>query len=201
MAVIKIGLTGGIGSGKSTVSDILREKGMEIIDADDIARNVIEKYPVIIDKIKSIFGERFIDDSGKLKRKEFGDYIFSCKYERIKYENIIMPFIKREILDSIDKLEKNNERICIVDGATLIENRFYKHLDLILLVWVNRSVQICRVKKRDKLTEFQIIHRINSQMSLEEKKKYADFILDNSDTLEETKRQLKEIFNKINMKL
>ncbi|MHC6180650.1 dephospho-CoA kinase [Clostridium sp. JNZ X4-2] len=199
--MIKIGLTGGIGSGKSTVSNMLREKGVKIIDADDIARNVIEKYPVIIHKIKSIFGGKFIDASGKLKRKEFGDHIFSCEYERVKYENIIMPFIKREILDSIDKLEKNNERICIVDGATLIENRFYKYLDLILLVWVNSSVQICRVKKRDKLTELQIIHRINSQMPLEEKKKYADFILDNSYTLEETKRQLEEIFNKINMKL
>ena len=75
--MIKIGLTGGIGSGKSTVSDILREHDISIVDADIIAREVIEKYPVIIEKIKCIFGERFIDLSGKLRRKEFGNYIFS----------------------------------------------------------------------------------------------------------------------------
>jgi dephospho-CoA kinase len=198
--VIKIGLTGGIGSGKSTVSSMLLERGIKIIDADDIARNVIEKYPAIMDDIKLIFGERYIDSSKKLKRKEFGNYIFSHECERVKYENIIIPFIKREILNNMNKLEKDNEKICIVDGATLIENQFHKNLDLVLLVWVNKRVQIQRVEKRDKLTEPQVIQRINSQMSLEEKKKYADFILDNSGTLENTRRQLEKIFSKLNIK-
>lgn len=195
--MIKIGLTGGIGSGKSTVSRMLREKGIKVIDADDIARNVIEKYPVIMDRIRSIFGTKFIDDSGRLKRKEFGNYIFSYAGEKLKYENIIMPFIKREILDDMNHMKKNGEKICIVDGATLIENEFYKNLDLILLVWADRRVQICRVKERDKLTEEQVVDRINSQMPLEEKKKYADFILDNSYTLEETENQLEKILSKI----
>ncbi|CAB1251367.1 dephospho-CoA kinase [Clostridium sp. MT-14] len=198
--MIKIGLTGGIGSGKSTVSSMLLERGIKIIDADDIARNVIEKYPAIMDDIKLIFGERYIDSSKKLKRKEFGNYIFSHECERVKYENIIIPFIKREILNNMNKLEKDNEKICIVDGATLIENQFHKNLDLVLLVWVNKRVQIQRVEKRDKLTEPQVIQRINSQMSLEEKKKYADFILDNSGTLENTRRQLEKIFSKLNIK-
>ncbi|HBC96906.1 MAG TPA: dephospho-CoA kinase [Clostridium sp.] len=195
--MIRIGLTGGIGSGKSTVSNMLREKGIKIIDADNTARGVIERYPVIMDRIKSVFGKEYVDNSGKLKRKEFGNYIFSHKNMRSRYESIIIPFIKKDILGDMDKLEKSSEDMCIVDGATIVENQFYKNLDLILLVWVNERVQIERVKKRDKLTESQVIQRINSQMSLEEKKKYADFILDNSGTLDETRNQLEKIFDKI----
>jgi dephospho-CoA kinase len=197
IALIRIGLTGGIGSGKSTVSNMLREKGIKIIDADNTARGVIERYPVIMDRIKSVFGKEYVDNSGKLKRKEFGNYIFSHKNMRSRYESIIIPFIKKDILGDMDKLEKSSEDMCIVDGATIVENQFYKNLDLILLVWVNERVQIERVKKRDKLTESQVIQRINSQMSLEEKKKYADFILDNSGTLDETRNQLEKIFDKI----
>ena len=148
IALIRIGLTGGIGSGKSTVSNMLREKGIKIIDADNTARGVIERYPVIMDRIKSVFGKEYVDNSGKLKRKEFGNYIFSHKNMRSRYESIIIPFIKKDILGDMDKLEKSSEDMCIVDGATIVENQFYKNLDLILLVWVNERVQIERVKKR-----------------------------------------------------
>ncbi len=198
--MIKIGLTGGIGSGKSTVSNILRESGISIVDADIIAREVIENYPVIIEKIKHIFSEKFIDISGKLKRREFGNYIFSNEVERSKYETIIIPFIKKEILKKVEELEQKHEKICVIDGATLIENGFCSYLDEMLLVWVNKGVQINRVKNRDELTESQVLDRINSQMSLEEKKKYADFVLDNSNTLDETKTQLKDIFTRISRK-
>lgn len=198
--MIKIGLTGGIGSGKSTVSSILRESNISILDADIIAREVIENYPIIIEKIRHIFGEKFIDFSGKLKRREFGNYIFSNEKEKSKYESIIMPFIKKEILKEVEKLQQKGEKICVVDGATLIENGFCNYLDEILLVWVSREVQINRVRKRDKLTEIQVIDRINSQMPLEEKKKYAGFILDNSNTLDETRMQLKNIFVRISRK-
>lgn len=197
--MIKIGLTGGIGSGKSTVSNILRKQGVSVIDADIIAKDVMEKYIVIKDKIKSTFGERFIDGSGNLKRREFGDYIFSNKDKKNTYEDIIMPFIKKEIFQEIDELHKKGEKICIIDGATLIESGFYKYTDVLILVWANIKTQIFRVKKRDRLTENQIIDRINSQMALEEKKKYADFVLDNSNTLDETKKQLKEVLDKITM--
>ena len=197
--MIKIGLTGGIGSGKSTVSNMLRKQGVSVIDADVIARDVMEKYIVIEDKIKSAFGEKFIDSSGNLKRREFGDYIFSNKDKKNTYEDIIMPFIKKEIFEEMNKIHEKGEKICIIDGATLIESGFYKYTDVIILVWSSRKTQIFRVKERDKLTEDQIIDRINSQMTLEEKKKYADFVLDNSNTLDETKKQLKEILDKITM--
>lgn len=199
--MIKIGLTGGIGSGKSTVSNILKEQGVAVIDADIIARDVVEKYIVIKDRIRSTFGKEFIDDSGNLKRRELGDYIFSNKDKKNIYEDIILPFIKKEIFEKVDEFQKKGEQICIIDGATLIESGFYKHVDVLILVWTNKTTQIFRIKERDQLTENQIVDRINSQMTLEEKKKYADFILDNSNTLDETKKQLKEILNKITMNL
>ena len=104
--MIKIGLTGGIGSGKSTVSFMLKEAGFNIIDADVIAKEVLNKYPEILEKVKIDFGSGFFDWRGEFRRKEFGNHIFRFPKQRKKYEEIIIPYIKREIYEEIDKLEK-----------------------------------------------------------------------------------------------
>lgn len=113
----------------------------------------------------------FLDNNGELKRKEFGSYIFKNKNKRIEYENIIMPYIKKETFEIIKALEKNKESICVLDAPTLIEQGLYKYMDINILVWVDKDVQISRVKKRDGLSTAEVINRINSQMSMEEKKK------------------------------
>ena len=104
--MIKIGLTGGIGSGKSTVSFMLKEAGFNVIDADTIAKEVLVKYPEILEMVKINFGSGFFDWRGEFRRKEFGNHIFRFPKERKKYEGIILPYIKREIYEKIDYYEK-----------------------------------------------------------------------------------------------
>lgn len=199
--MLKIGLTGGIGSGKSTVSKLLYDMGFHILDADIIAREVLKIYPEILQKVQKEFGDIFFNDDGKLKRREFGNYIFENKNERKKYEQIIMPFIREETFIRLEKCEQDGKRFCIFDAPTLIENNFHKYMNINLLVWVNLKTQIERVKGRDRLSESEVLIRINSQMTLEEKKKFVDYIVDNSGNITQTKENLCVVLSKIGIKL
>lgn len=198
--MLKIGITGGIGSGKSTISDMLRKQGLSIIDADIVAREVLIIYPEILQKVREQFGKEFFNENGELKRKEFGNYIFAAEERREEYENIIMPFIKECIFTNLDKFKKEGKQVCFVDAATLIENNLHKYMDVNILVWVDLKTQIERVRNRDALTEEQVIDRISSQMPLEDKKRLCDFIIDNSKTLEHTEKELYRALREIGKK-
>lgn len=188
--MIKIGLTGGIGSGKSTVSFMLKEAGFNIIDADVIAKDVLVKYPEILEKVKIDFGSGFFDWRGEFRRKEFGNHIFRFPKQRKKYEEIILPYIKKEIYDGISKLEKKKADFVIVDAPTLIENDLHKDMDYVILVWVDNNTQIQRVKSRDSLSREDAINRINAQMPLDRKKDFSNIVIENNDTLTKTKEQV-----------
>ncbi|KEH96109.1 dephospho-CoA kinase [Clostridium massiliodielmoense] len=195
--MIAIGLTGGIGSGKSTISNMIKSKDIPIIDADLISREVLNIYPEILNDIKETFGEKFIDDNGNLKRRELGNYIFENDILRKKLENIIIPYIKREIFNRVEECNKLDEKICVIDAPTLIEHKINEKMDFNILVWVDKNTQIERVKLRDNMDDVEVIKRINSQMSLEEKSKCVDFIIDNSGSLIDTKKELEEILGKV----
>ena len=188
--MIKIGLTGGIGSGKSTVSFMLKDAGFNIIDADIIARDVLVKYPEILERVRVEFGSGFFDWRGDFRRKEFGNHIFRFPKQRKKYEEIILPYIKREIYENIDKLEKKNADFVIVDAPTLIENDLHKDMDYVILVWVDNNTQIQRVRSRDTLSKDEAINRINAQMPLDRKKDFSNIVIENNDTLAKTKEQV-----------
>lgn len=198
--MLKVGLTGGIGSGKSTVSNLLKERGLTIIDADIVAREVLELYPEILQKVRVCFGEGFFDESGEFKRKEFGNFIFAKEERRKEYEDIIIPYIKEGIINSINRLEEEKTKICILDAPTLIENGLHKYMNINILVWVDLKTQIKRVKNRDSLSEDQVKNRIDSQMTLEEKKKIVDYVIDNSSTIEKTKEEIEYILKDIGRK-
>lgn len=193
--MIKIGLTGGIGSGKSTVSCMIKEKNIPVVDADIISREVLNIYPEIMINIKNTFGEEFIDNEGKLKRRELGNHIFKNQELRKKLENIIIPYVKKEIFQRIDKYNELGEEICVIDAPTLIEHSIHKDMNFNILVWVDINTQIKRVRHRDNLDENQVLNRIKSQMSLDDKKNQVNFVINNSTDLGTTKKQLDEILS------
>lgn len=188
--MIKIGLTGGIGSGKSTISFMLKEAGFEIVDADMLAKEVLVKYPEILEKVRLEFGAGFFDWRGEFRRKEFGNHIFRFPKQRKKYEEIILPYIKNEINYKLDELEKKKTSIVILDAPTLIENDLHKDMDYVILVWVDNNTQIQRVRSRDSLMREDAINRINSQIPLDKKKDFANIVIENNDTLSKTKEQV-----------
>lgn len=193
--MIKVGLTGGIGTGKSTVSDILKNEKLKIIDADIIAKEVLEKNPQILEIVRTQFGSGFFDWRGEFRRKEFGNHIFRFPKQRVKYESIIMPYIKQSIEENIETYEKKGEKIIIVDAPTLIENNLHVEMDYVILVHADNSVQIQRVMSRDKLTKVEAVNRINSQMPMEEKKEFANIIIDNNTDLIDTKKQVYDLID------
>jgi len=197
--MIKIGLTGGIGTGKSTVSSILKNEKIKIIDADFISKEVLEKNPQILEMVRTQFGSGFFDWRGEFRRKEFGNHIFRFPKQRIKYESIIMPYIKETIEENIKAYEKKGEKIVIIDAPTLIENKMHTDMDYIVLVYADNSIQMQRVISRDKLTKAEAVSRINSQMPMEEKKEYANIIVDNNADLIETQKQVYDLIDFIKL--
>jgi dephospho-CoA kinase len=195
--LIKIGLTGGIGSGKSTVSQMMRDENIKVIEADIISREVIIKYPEITIKIREHFGDTYFDTMGILNRRKLGDYVFKNKKERFLLEEIIIPYIIKDIWYTFDKLALEGHKLVVLDAPTLIEQGLDKKMDINLLVWVNETTQKNRLINRDILSEEQALDRIKAQMPIDEKKKYVDYVIDNTGTLASTKMQLLHILNKI----
>ena len=197
MSMLKVGITGGIGSGKSTVTNMLSEQGFPVVDADIIAREVFKIYPELLPAIKEEFGYEFFDEKGHLKRKEFGSYIFKDDNLRKKYEDIIIPFIIKEIHVRLKTYEEENCKLCFLDAPTLIENNLHKDMDANILVWVGNDVQIQRVMNRDNLDCDETMNRIRAQMPLDEKKKFVDYVIDNEGSIENTRLQLNFIIMKL----
>lgn len=197
--MIKIGLTGGIGTGKSTVSKIFSSEGFKIIDADIVSRNVLEKNPRIFDIIRTQFGSGFFDWRGEFRRREFGNHIFRFPKQRIKYEGIIIPYIKEEIENEFRRYERKGEKIVILDAPTLIENNLHSEMDYVVLVIADNSVQIKRIINRDKLTKSDAVSRINSQMSIEQKKEFANVLIDNNGDLMDTQKQVYDLIDFIKL--
>ena len=191
--MLKIGLTGGIGTGKSMVSQMFMASGIKVLDADLVAKEVLNIYPEILEKVRIEFGDGYFDWRGEFRRKEFGNHIFKFPKLRKKYEEIIIPYIKKEIFLAIDRYEKNGTEILVLDAPTLIENNLHEEMDYVVLVWVDTNTQIQRVKNRDRLSKADIVSRINSQMSTEDKKAFANIIINNNNDISSTKEQVEDL--------
>lgn len=185
----KVGLTGGIASGKSTSVSILLENGFKVIDSDMIVKHILSEDEEVIRYIEKEFGNQFVYNN-KILKKEFGNYIFTYKDERIKYENFIMDKIFNKINEEFLFHEKNHEKLCILDAPLLIEKNLHKEMDYVVLIWVSVEEQLKRLMDRDKIDEENAIKRINSQMNIDFKKQFADFIVDNSKGKEYLRQQI-----------
>lgn len=196
-----IGLTGGIATGKSTVTKIIRENGYKVIDADKIAKDIVEKDKPAYNEVVEKFGEKILEKDKSINRKKLGNIIFKDRLLREELNNILHPYIFKEIKDMIIKHSQNNEYI-FVDIPLLIEeiDKFKEYeicFDEIWLVYIDEKTQLSRLMKRDLIGEERGIEKIRSQMSIDLKKRYATKIIDNRGDLKTLKKQINKIMDEI----
>ncbi len=191
----RLGLTGGIATGKSTVSRMLADCGAAIIDADLLAREVVEPgQPALVE-----LGTRFpgVVKNGALDRAELGKRIFGNDAERAALNAIIHPRIGALMLERTLALEAAGTRVSIYDAALLIENKLHLAVEGVILVVAPLEVQRARLMARNQLTRAEADARIASQMPLEEKRAFATWIIDNGGSLEDTQRQVELLWKKL----
>lgn len=190
-----IGLTGGIASGKSTVSNYLILKGLDVIDADLISREIYQigekAYKIVVD----VFGKGILNEDLAINRKKLGQIVFSNNEQLKKLNEITHPIIFEKIKKRVYEINKMNKRVCIIDAALLFESNWYNICDIKWLVYVDKITQIKRLIERDKISEEDAVKRINAQMPIEEKIKLADFIINNSGDLRYTYEQVDILLN------
>ena len=198
-----IGLTGGIGTGKSTVSCMLKARGYEVIDLDVIAHEVI-RFPQVIEKIVENFGKEILENNNSendiISREKLGKIIFRNKKKRLILNSIMHPEILHSMREKILKYKKEN-KIIFVEIQLLFEVQWEKEFDSILLVSSDEKTQIQRVLKRDNRTYEEALNIINSQMSLDEKKKRSDFIIENNGSILELEQKVDEFLKKLILKI
>jgi dephospho-CoA kinase len=194
---VVIGLTGGIASGKSTVSAKLKELGAVVIDADLLARDVVRKGEMAYNRIVQCFGADILLPNGEINRKKLGSIVFSDKEKLALLNSITHPEIINRIKKRIRELKAEGIKVIVLDAAILIEMGLHKYVDSVWVVTVDRDTQIKRLIERDRFDYREAENRINSQFSNEVRKKYADVIIDNNRPIEEVGKRLEELWNNI----
>jgi len=187
-----VGLTGGIGSGKSTVAQMMRERGIPVIDADAIARQVVEPGSPAYAEIAATWPEVIAAD-GRIDRKKLGDIIFSDASSRTRLEAITHPCIREQVAVQAAALEASRHRLAFLEAALLVESGFYKQLDGLVVVSSSEEVQALRVMARDACSREAALARIRSQRPLADKIRAADYVLDNGGDIEATRAQLQHV--------
>ncbi|GIM47127.1 dephospho-CoA kinase [Collibacillus ludicampi] len=197
-----IGLTGGIASGKSTVSNMLRDLGGFIVDADLIARKVVEPDQLAWREIVEHFGEQILLEDRSINRTLLGSIVFQNAREREVLNRIVHPRVREEMIRQTEEIRERKPRgIVIWDVPLLIEGGLYQWVEKIIVVYVDPATQLRRLMKRDSLSETEAKRRIAAQMPLAEKVKFADFLIHNEGTLEDTRKQVNRIWNEIKASL
>lgn len=194
-----IGLTGGIASGKSLVSEYLGELGAQIIDADEIARQVVQPGKPALREIVAEFGWSILSADGTLNRKKLGLLVFSDPAKLDRLNLITHPYILAEIRQVLERFRASSTcRVIVLDVPLLFEVGLERLVDEVWVVAVDYHTQLKRLIKRDNLTEDEARSRIAAQMPLEEKIKSAQCVIDNRFSPQETKRQVKKLWDEIN---
>jgi len=196
--MVTVGLTGGVASGKSLVSGGLKRLGAHIIDADVISREIVAPGEPAYREIASTFGKGVIRADGTIDRKALGSLVFSDPEKRKILNKITHPRIIEKIGLEIKALEaKGGDPLIVVDAALLIEVGLHKEMSKVIVVYADEEKQIRRIISRDHLTEKEARERVNAQMPLPEKLKYADFVIDNNGSVEDTLKSVKELYGRL----
>ena len=196
--MLKVGLTGSIAVGKSYVCEVFRELGAFVLDADQTAREVVQPETIGFRKIVEHFGAEILQQNGELDRLKLGTIIFADASKRQLLNSIVHPLVHEAQAKWLEECErKNPDGIAIIDAALMIESEGYKRFTKIIVVWCESDIQLNRLITRNNLTEAEALRRINSQMPQDDKKKYADFLIDTSKGFEEARRQTVEIYEQL----
>lgn len=187
---VVIGLTGGIASGKSTVANMLKELGITVIDADVEARLAVEPGEAAYKQIVAHFGEGILLEDGAIDRAKLGGIIFNNEEERKVLNSIVHPVVRQRMKKKKEAAIKRKEDIVIMDIPLLFESKLTDQVERTLVIYVDEETQLKRLMERNQFSKEEAMARIRSQMPLKEKKHLADYIIDNSGTLEQTKAQL-----------
>jgi dephospho-CoA kinase len=195
---ILLGVTGGIASGKSTVARMLEQYGARLIDFDILSRVVVETGKPAWRDITAYFGEQVLLQDKTLDRKKLAEIVFRNSEKRKKLESFIHPRIYDEFRRLVKEYAAKDSNIVIqVVVPLLIEGNLQHLFHKILLVYIPEEMQIERMMRRDRVSREMAVNMLSSQLPIEEKRGYADFIIDNSGPLKETKRQVEEVWEKL----
>lgn len=190
----KIGLTGGIATGKSTVSGWMAQRGVAVIDADRVAREVVEPGTPGLQAVADAFGKDVLLEDGQLNRPALGAIVFNNEVKRKQLNGILHSYIKERI-DQLEKMfEDRGEPAVIYDVPLLIEAGWYKDMDEVWLVVTDEATQIHRLMERNGLDEAEAACRIKSQLPLSEKRKYSQVIISNEGPMEELEAELEQLW-------
>ena len=196
--MVKVGLTGGICTGKTTVGQMFVDLGCRLVDSDRITHELFEPGEKVYEAVIAEFGRRIQDGEGRIDRSVLGEIVFNNPDRRQKLNDLVHPAVierQKAFLESVRAEDPTS--VAIVDAALMIEVGTYKNYDRVVVVTCTPDQQRQRLGERFPLSDEEIQARISSQMPLDEKAGYADFVIDNSGSLEKTRRQVGEVYEKL----
>ena len=199
MALI-VGLTGGIVGGKSTVASMFKDLGAKIVDADKLGHSVILPNKPAWKKIIKIFGKDILQNDLTIDRKKLGKIVFTNQTLLKKLNEITHPEITKMIKKEIDSAKNNThnqEKVLIIDAALIYEAKIDRFMDKIIVVYIDKDEQIKRLIKRNNLSKDEALQRVRSQIPIEEKAKMADYLIDNSNSLNKTREQVEKVWQSL----
>ena len=193
-----VGLTGGVASGKSVVSRILKEEGAYLIDADQIARELVQPRTSAWEELVKVFGKEILQKDGSIHRKQLAAKVFSDPKQRDLLNRTLHPRIKEEMGRRLKAIgQKDPEAIVVIDAPLLVETGDHREMDKVIVVISTEAQQIARLREREGMDQEEARRIMASQMATEEKVKVADFVIRNEGSLEETERRAREVFQEL----
>lgn len=193
--MIKVGLTGNYGMGKTTVAELFRKLGAYTINADEVVNELFKDESVIFE-IKKLFGEEVIKD-GVVNKKYIADIVFENPLMRVYLENILHPKVFEKIDEIVSKIPSRGEpKIVIIEAPVIFERGYQNRFDIIITVYTSEEIAIERLQKKG-ISKQEALKRFKNQFPIDMKKSKSDFVIDNSGSIEDTKKQVEEIFNKL----
>ena len=196
--MLRVGLTGSIGVGKSFVSSVLAELGCRVLDADATAREVVKRNSPALQDLVAKFGAEILKSDGTLDRAALAAVVFADPTKRANLNSILHPYIIAEQDQQLREWETVDPNgIAVVDAALMIESGGYRRFDKLIVVHCDSDVQLQRVMARDKLSRDEAMQRIAAQMSQDEKKTFADYLIDTTDGFEAARKRTKEVYGEL----